>query len=189
MSDTTFVPGPDAFKQFANICMHRNSMRFFGAKEVPRELLLRLLSLAGHAPSVKNLQPWHFHVIAGRSLRKKLMSASCYGNFVEGAGAFIVVTCDEAASEHTADVVWKPQELQYSCVIAMTHVLLGASAAGLGSCWVSLHAKEAASLLKLKPKHSVVGGIMLGYPAKLDARENILPRSIKPLESTFTIHA
>ncbi len=189
MPDQAFHPGAAAFDDFTNVCMHRDSVRFFGAKEVSDDLILRLLAVAGHAPSVKNLQPWHFHVIKGRKLRSALMESSCYGNFVEGAGAFIVVTCDTAASAGTQDVVWNPRELEYSCVVAMTHVLLGASALGLGSCWVSLHEEGVRKTLGLKKGHTVVGGIMLGYAQRLESREIVMPRSIKPIKETYTMYA
>lgn len=188
MSETTFTPGPGTFDLFANVCKFRNSVRFFGTKDIPREHLLALLSLAGHAPSVKNLQPWHFHVILNRKLRTSLMEASCYGNFVEGAAAFLVVTCDTGVSAETQDIIWNPRELEYSCVVAMTHVLLGASALGLSSCWVSLHEKDVRKTLKLEKNHTVVGGIMLGYAQKLESREAVLPRSLKTAKDAYTFY-
>ncbi|HRH93405.1 MAG TPA: nitroreductase family protein [Candidatus Peribacteria bacterium] len=188
MDDATFVPAAGTFDAFANVCKFRKSVRFFGTKEIPQEKLLALLALAGHAPSVKNLQPWHFHVVLNRKLRSELMEASCYGNFVEGAAAFLVVTCDAGVSGRTQDVIWNPRELEYSCVVAMTHVLLGASALGLGSCWVSLHEQDVRKTLSLEKNHTVVGGIMLGHISQLESREKVLPRSTKPKRDAFTMY-
>ncbi len=149
----------DAFK---TLCESRRSIRYFDDQPVTTAEVLSLLELARMAPSVENLQPWHFHVIFNHDLQKRLMEASCYGNFVEGAGAFIVVTVEKSLANSAKEPVWNPRELEYSCMGAMTHIILGATAMGLGSCWVSLHHGAAFEALGLPARETVVGGIMLG---------------------------
>jgi nitroreductase len=48
--------------------MTRISTRAFLDREVPAELLRRLLETARYAPSGGNLQPWHVYALAGRRL-------------------------------------------------------------------------------------------------------------------------
>jgi len=128
-----------SYESFLELCEHRRSIRYFDTDPVSREDLEKLLELAGLAPNVQNTQPWRFHVIVSEALKTKVMAASCYGNFIAGASAFIVVTADQTARKDTREVVWNPRELEYSCVSAMEHMALGAAALGLGSCWISLH--------------------------------------------------
>ncbi|MEV5959155.1 nitroreductase [Streptomyces sp. NPDC051987] len=46
----------------------RRAVRGFTGRQVPREVLERVLSAAAWAPSGSNLQPWHVYVLAGRPL-------------------------------------------------------------------------------------------------------------------------
>lgn len=90
------------------------------------------------------------------------MTASCYGDFVPGAAAFIIITSDASLERQADEPVWNPQELEYSCVTAAEHILLGAEAMGLGGCWVSLHHGTVHELLNLPISETVVCGMMIG---------------------------
>lgn len=57
------------YADFHTLCENRRSIRYFDEKPVSQEDVLRLLELARLAPSVENLQPWHFHVVADPDLR------------------------------------------------------------------------------------------------------------------------
>lgn len=176
------------FHDFADLCRTRHSVRFFTHDPVEEETVRSLLSLAHLAPSVENMQPWHFHVIYNTDLRKNMMDAVCYGDFIEGAGVFILVTCNTALRPPANDILWNPRELEYSCVAAMEHILLGATAKGLAGSWVSLHHGTAHELLSLPRTEIVVGGLMLGHPRPPEAAE--LPaRARHPLEESITVHA
>lgn len=151
------------FDDFSALSKARRSIRYFDEKPVTREEVLSLLDVAHLSPSVGNAQPWKFHVVHNAALLAKLMETSCYGNFITGASTFIVVTCNKAAAPVTQEILWNPKELEYSCMAAMTHILLGATAMQLGSCWVSLHHGPAHELLGLPQEEIVVGGVMLGH--------------------------
>lgn len=174
-------------KDFEQLCQNRRSIRYFDGKPVKKEDVLKLLSMAQLAPSVENTQPWHFHVIYDKELLKKLMTTSCYGNFVQGAGTFIVVTCDQSLQTKMPEPVWNIRELEFSCMAAMENIMLGATAMGLGSCWVSLLRGDVQSILKVPLKEVIVGGLMLGYYKKGEEKGND-EHVRKPLETTYTIH-
>lgn len=188
MSSSSFEPGEKAFECFSAICKSRKSVRFFGTKPVTQEQVLALLTIAQHSPSVANTQPWHFHVVFNRDIRRDLMDASCYGNFIEGAGVFVVVSCDRNAKKQMEDILWNPRELEYSCVVAMTHILLGASAMGMGACFISLHHESAHAKLNMPEGHAVIGGIMLGYAQKYDDPQALIPHPTKPLKELYTLY-
>lgn len=149
---------------FRNLCYERRSIRYFSDKKsVDKATLESLIDIAHLSPSVENTQPWHFHIITNNELRTKLMECSCYGNFVAGAGTFIVVTCDRSAKGKATAPIWNPKEMEYSCAGAMHSLMLAAESIGIGTCWVSLHHGPSHNLLRLKDHEVVVGGIMLGY--------------------------
>lgn len=152
------------FDALRSLCKSRHSTRLLTNDPVDRETILKLLEVATLAPSVQNTQPWRFHVLLDPALIEKFLSTSCYGDFIPGAGAFIVVTCDKTQKPVSGQLIWNPRELEYSCVAAMEHVLLGATALGLGATWVSLHHGPPHSILHLKDDEMVIGGMMIGVP-------------------------
>jgi nitroreductase len=62
--------------ELKQIIKERRSTRGFLAKPVPKKTINSLLSLAGHAPSWGNTQPWEILVVSG-DLVKKLGEAFC----------------------------------------------------------------------------------------------------------------
>jgi nitroreductase len=175
------------YQEFHELCLRRRSIRYFGGEPVSKEQVLQLLELARMAPNVQNTQPWHFHVVFNPEMRKRLMETSCYGNFVEGAGVFLVVAVDRSLEPKSPETLWNPKELEYSCMAAMENVLLGATALDLGSCWVSMHHGPAHAALRLPTHHAVIGGIMLGS-FKKGEEEPSGEHQRKPLETMYTFH-
>lgn len=172
-----------SFEEFRALCQQRRSVRYFDDANLTMEEILGVLEIAMLAPSVENTQPWRFHVVMNKDIQQKLMDAACYGNFVAGASAFIVVTSDNRSKPSTGETLWNPQELEYSCVAAMEHVLLAATARHYASCWVSLHHGTVHDILSL-PKHEIViGGMMLGKLKKGEESASQEEHDRKPLKN------
>lgn len=150
------------FDELKTLLNERRSIRYFSDTPLKKADIEKILAAATLAPSVENLQPWHFHVVTEKDLKTKLMETSCYGNFVAGAAAFIVVTCNRKVETKTPNIIWNPRELEYSCINAMQLAMLAATTMNIGSCWISLHHGPVHNLLKLPDHHTVVGGLMLG---------------------------
>lgn len=175
------------YDDFKSLCKNRRSIRYFDDKPIAKNDVIKLLELAQMAPSVENLQPWHFHVIFNKELRHTLAETSCYGNFVEGAGVFIIVTANRSLVNAAVEPLWNEKELDYSCMGAMMNILYGATAMAIGSCWVSLYRGNVHEILKLPPHEIVVGGIMLGHYKKgEDKSANGQERG--PMEEIYTMH-
>ncbi|TSC79620.1 MAG: nitroreductase [Candidatus Peregrinibacteria bacterium Gr01-1014_25] len=172
---------------FCGLCEKRRSIRYFDTTPVSREDINEVIEAARLAPSVENTQPWRFHVVLHKGLLEQLTRTACYGNFIAGASAFILVTCDQRMTPSTGETLWNPRELEFSCVAAMEHLVLAATAKGLGSCWVSLHHGPAHDILKLPTHETVIGGIMLGHPRKGE-EEPSGPHERRPLSGVVTFH-
>jgi nitroreductase len=54
----------------------RRTVREFSARPVPRDIIETALKAANTAPSGANLQPWHFVVISGAEVKKKIREAA-----------------------------------------------------------------------------------------------------------------
>lgn len=69
---------------FEQIVCARRSVRGFMDKEVPRDVLEKIFTLAGRAPSNCNTQPWQVYVASGATLdrlRKRLPEALAAGEY------------------------------------------------------------------------------------------------------------
>lgn len=176
------------YDDFLALCANRRSIRYFDQKPVSEQEISKLLELARQAPSVENLQPWHFHVITNPELRQKLMDTSCYGNFVAGTSVFVVITCDMSLENRAPEPVWNPRELEYSCVTAGEHILLGSNTLGLGSCWVSLHHGKVHEILGLPHHVKVIDGMMIGHFRKGEEKASGTHER-RPIQQTYTMHA
>ncbi len=177
------------YAEFLKLCSERHSTRFFDeVKQVTMPDVTALLDAARLAPSVQNVQPWHFHVIFDPALRTTFMQTCCYGNFIAGASVLIVVTCDKTSLPESKNVVWNPRELEYSCVAAMEHILLGATAMGIAGTWVSLHHGASHDALKLPKDDIIIGAVMLGYMKTGEEKTNADEHARKELSTMYTIY-
>ncbi len=66
----------ESSRQFYEELKLRRSVRFFGDKDVSREVIENLLRTAGSAPSGANKQPWHFVAVSNPALKSKIREAA-----------------------------------------------------------------------------------------------------------------
>jgi len=132
----------------------RKSVRSFEDRQVPEDLLERLLESARIAESANNSQPWHFIVVTDPEKRRELSSGR-YAKFLKNTPCVIVGIGDREASPNwcTVDVT-----------IALQNIVLAATALGLGTCWIGSFAEgEVKTVLNVPDKYTVVGMIALGF--------------------------
>lgn len=58
------------------VMKRRRSVRSFSSDEVPGEVLVACLEVAGRAPSGANQQPWHFAVVQSAEVKRKIRLAA-----------------------------------------------------------------------------------------------------------------
>jgi nitroreductase len=180
-------PSPMTFDDFKELCELRRSIRYFADTPIDRATLLKLIEVGEMAPNIQNTQPWHFHIVENRELKTKLSESAMYGNFVMGAGAFIIVSCNKDVRPSNREIIWNPREIEFSCVSAINFMMLAATSLGLGSCWVSLHHGAPHELLKLPMSHVIVGGLMVGHLKKGEETPGS-GHDRKPIKEIYTIH-
>lgn len=146
---------------------HRCSVRRFDPTvDVPPETVEHLLQAAIRAPSAGNRQPWHFYVVREQAVRDGLAAAAGGQIFISQAPVAIVVCADaEQSAQRYGDRGRELYCLQDTAA-ATEHILLGAVALGLGSCWVGAFDEDQASrVLDLPPRHRPVAILPIGKPA------------------------
>lgn len=164
---------------FYDVIKARVSVRRYADRPVPEEALGRILEAARQAPSACNRQPWHFFVVRDAATRQAL----CRPEKQDWAAAapVIVVACSKPAA---AWVRWADQKNHADIDVAITfeHLVLAATAEGLGSCWIcAFDPRHVREVLSLPAELEPVAMTPIGYP---DAA--VSPRPRQPLESITT---
>jgi nitroreductase len=185
----------------------RRSIRRYSSREVPDDLLRKVLEAGRLAPSASNLQTWKFKVVKDPVTRRALREAAHNQRFVEEAPVVIVACADLPAlgerSKRTLELLRagavKPSAgmiLWYlrkkgdaegergflhaviNVTIAVENMVLAATSLGLGTCWVrAFEEAKVAEILALPPEYPPLFLLPMGFPA-----EDPPPRPRKNLE-------
>jgi len=152
---------------------HRKSVRAFKSKELPEEMISRLLEAARLAPSASNRQEWRFIVVRDPAMRRQLSVAAMGQKFV-GEAPVVLACCAE-----TDNHLMACGQLCYpiDVAIAIDHITLCATADGLGTCWIgAFDEAQVKALLGIPPHLRVVGLLPIGYPKNPSrVKKNRLP--------------
>ena len=139
----------------------RKSVRAYLDKEVPGDVLSRILEGARLAPSAKNLQEWRFVVVRDPRTREKLARAARNQAFV--AQAPVVLACCAETDGHV--MTCGQARYPIDVAIAIDHITLCAVAEGLGTCWIgAFFEDQVKEILGIPPHIRVVELLPLGYP-------------------------
>ena len=139
----------------------RKSVRAFKAKDVPEDVMTRLLEAARRAPSANNLQEWRFVVIRNPDTRERISQAACGQSFI--ATAPVVLACCAETNDHI--MTCNQRSYPIDVAIAVDHITLCASAEGLGTCWIgAFYEDQVKDILGIPPHIRVVILLPIGYP-------------------------
>ena len=142
----------------------RQSVRSYKDKEIPEEILQKILEAGRLAPSANNKQHWKFIVVKDEDLRKKLVPACKNQKFV-GEAPVVIAGCAT-----NPDYVMTCGEHSYSIdlAIALDHMSLEAASLGLGICWIgAFYQDKVKDILGIPEDIRVVALMPLGFPKKL----------------------
>ncbi len=159
--------------EFTELIQSRYSVRAYRPDPVPEALLTRVLEAGRLAPTASNRQPFRLIVIHTAGRQEELRRL--YHREWFGAAPLVIGIC--AVPEEA----WVRRDgVNYAFVdaaIVMDHMILAATDAGLGTCWVAAFDPAAArEILHLPEGVEPVAFTPLGYPA--DAPR---PKERKPL--------
>ncbi len=167
---------------FFEIVKSRRSVRSYEPRSIPDEVLVKILDAARLAPSAMNLQPWHFIVVRDLKKRSKIARGCKFGRFLAESPVVIVACGDRKIS---------PKWYTVDTAIALEHLVLAATALGLGTCWIGdFNQAEIRELLRIPKRFEIVALMALGYPKEkmdLTARLLHLIRPRKKLEDIVSL--
>ncbi|MCP4650564.1 MAG: 4Fe-4S dicluster domain-containing protein [PVC group bacterium] len=166
----------------------RKSIRCYKDEAVECEKLLKLIDIARYAPSGINLQPVKWLIIENKddvqhlagividwmrnliTAGNPIAEALHFQGIVSAWEADIDLVCRNAPHIIIAYGLQADMTAPQSCMIALTHLELAASAFKLGCCWAG-YFQMAASMwppmqeaLKINRRQASYGAMMIGYP-------------------------
>jgi len=144
----------------------RRSVRKFLDKEIPWDLLHKILESATYAPSSGNLQNWRFIIVTDPEKKHKIAEASLEQYWMETAPVLIVVCSLESKVERFYGLRGKRLYAIQNCAAAIQNMLLAAHSLGLASCWVGAFDEEIiAKILGIDSSEARPQAIIpIGYP-------------------------
>jgi nitroreductase len=149
-------------KKLVKTILARRSIRKYTSEPVSKDDVKTMLEAAMAAPSGSNLKPWHFVVVTGKRMLKKLAEIHSHGKMLSEAPLCIVVCGDLTISES----FWVQD-----CSAATENLLLAATALGLGSVWLGVYPRQdridsIRKVLKLPETVIPLNLVSIGHPAE-----------------------
>ncbi|HEY8361983.1 MAG TPA: nitroreductase family protein [Tissierellaceae bacterium] len=148
-----------------DLLMNRRSIRKYKNKEIPKEIIDKIVQGALTAPSGRNIKPWELVVVTDKDILTKLGNArGAASSPMKNASLGIVVIANPEATD-----LW----VEDSSIIA-TIIQLTAQSFGLGSCWLQVRERlsddgksvesNVKEILNIPDKYRVECMISIGYP-------------------------
>jgi nitroreductase len=158
-----------------DVVLNRRSIRRYEPKEIPRDVLDKILEAGRQAPSAANKQPWHFIVLTDSEIKKEL-SKGMFNRFIKDAPITVVGCAHKDLIASKWSIV--------STTIALQNMIVATWAMGIGSCWVGDFSEEKVKkLLNIPESWNIVALVSFGYPA-----EKPQPRKKKTIEKTVSFN-
>jgi nitroreductase len=148
------------------IIKNRRSVRKFQSKQIPNNIINKLIEALIWAPSAGHLQSRKFYFIYNLEIKEKLVEAALGQSFIAQASLVVVACTDDRIEQKYGQ---RGKELYTICDTAMSvqNMLLVAYEQGLGSVVVGAFDKEQVSAILNIPSHlHPIMIIPVGYPAE-----------------------
>jgi nitroreductase len=140
---------------FYEVIETRHSVRAFTEDAIPTASLQRILQAAQRSPSASNKMPWRLVVVSDKNKRDAIAKSGIYGKCLAQSPVAVVGLGDPTAA---------PKWYAVDTTIALEHVVLAATAEGLGSCWIgSFDEATVKELIGAPASLKVIAIIALGH--------------------------
>ncbi|MCE5276653.1 MAG: nitroreductase family protein [Planctomycetaceae bacterium] len=144
---------------FYDVIQRRCSVRKYQNRPVEDDKLTRILNAGRLAPSGRNRQEWKFVVVREEDTRAALAAAS-EQPWLARAPVIIAVAGLNPDRVMSCGIAADPVD----CAIAIDHMVLAATAEGLGACWVGHFSQEACcQILDVPATAKIIEMLAMGY--------------------------
>lgn len=147
--------------RFDDVIASRRSVRAYKSDAVEPEKLQSVLRAAQAAPTACNLQPWRIVVMKTEGHKDDLLRAYRGAWLTQAPLALCICALPDKA--------WKRRDgknyADVDATIVADHVILAATALGLGTCWIGAFDMAAVKeVFQLEPGWEPIALTPLGYP-------------------------
>jgi len=152
--------------EFLKIIKERRSIRKFQKKEIPEEIIEKLIEALIWAPSAENLQSRKFYFVFNQEIKEKLAEAAFGQDSISKAPLVVVACLDEDIFHYYGE---RGKSLYGICdvAVAVQNLMLLAHEQGLGTVWIgSFYEKEISKILNLPENLRPIAIVPIGYPAE-----------------------
>ncbi len=147
--------------EFIDVIKARTSVREYGEKQVEDEKINYVLECARLAPSWTNKQCWRFIVIKNKETIEQIGKSSLINRWLRTAPVLLIACADPTDSGSNNSQAYYMTDVS----IALEHIILAATDAGLGTCWVAgFNEEKVKELLEVPKRIRIVALTPLGYP-------------------------
>jgi nitroreductase len=147
----------------------RRSIRKFLRKDIPKDVLQKLIDALIWAPSAGNLQSRKFFFVGDDNLKERIAAAALSQNFIRSA-PLVIVCCTDAAVANRYGQRGKELYTIQDVSASIMCMMLVAHENHLGSCWVgAFREEEVARVLDLPGSLRPVSIVPVGYPERIPA--------------------
>lgn len=149
----------------------RRDIRSYIKKDVPGDVIMKVVEAGRLAPSAMNLQPWHFVVIKNKETLKELGKFCTSGRFIVGASFAVVVVTDPSNKWHEIDGTRAVQNMS-----------LAAWNEGVGTCWIgAIEREKVKDTLGIPRNLHILTILPFGYPEEFTVRRKKIRKSSEEL--------
>ncbi len=153
-----------------DVVLSRRSIRRYERKDIPKEVLNKILEAGRQAPSANNIQPFHLIVLTDDEIKREF-STGLWNSFVKDSPV-VIVGCSQTTGN--GDSEWSVVDTS----IALQNMVIAAWAMDVGSCWIGDFEEEKVKrTLDIPESWNVLALITFGYPAEQPSQQ-----SKKPIE-------
>jgi nitroreductase len=141
-----------------DVILSRRSIRRYEDREIPKDVLDKIVEAGRQSPSAANRQPYRFVIVTDSELKKAV--SGLVSRFVKSVPV-VIVGCANPKAMLTGK--WATVDT----TIALENMVLAAWSLGVGSCWIgSFDEEKVKSSLKIPQDWKVVALVCFGYPAE-----------------------
>ncbi|GAB4540325.1 MAG: nitroreductase family protein [Thermodesulfovibrionia bacterium] len=145
----------------------RRSIRKFLPKEIPHDIIERLMEALIWAPSAGNLQARKFYFVFKKEVKDDIARAALNQNFIAKAPLVIVACTDNNIRLHYGERGVNLYAIQ-DVSASIMGMMLVAHELGLGTVWVgAFHEDVVSSILNLPRNLRPVAIVPVGYPSAI----------------------
>jgi nitroreductase len=153
----------------------RRSIRKFLSKDIPEDIVQKLIDALIWAPSAGNLQSRKFFFVRDGKLKERIAVAALNQDFIRSAPLVIVCCADSAIASRygqRGEELYTIQDVSASIMCMM----LAAYENRLGTCWVgAFREEEVAGILGLPNNLRPVSIVPVGYPERIPGPPRRVP--------------